>query len=113
MSTHQMHLVEELCNRILLINEGHDVLHGDLVEIQNRFKGNAIIARIKGDLPQIKGLTEVQTEDQDIKLILEEGKTPQDIFQELATNQVNLEKFEVAVPSLDEIFIRVVEGGEM
>ena len=112
MSTHQMHLVEELCNRILLINKGKNVLHGVLGDIQNQFKGNAVIARIEGNLPVIQGVHEVQSNGRDMKLLLDEGTTPQEIFQELAANQIALEKFEVAIPSLDEIFIRVVEGGK-
>ena len=112
MSTHQMHLVEELCNRILLINKGKNVLHGVLGDIQNQFKGNAVIARIEGNLPVIQGVHEVQSNGRDMKLLLDEGTTPQEIFQELAAKQIALEKFEVAIPSLDEIFIRVVEGGK-
>jgi ABC-2 type transport system ATP-binding protein len=113
MSTHQMHLVEELCNRILLINRGHDVLHGDLRAIQGRFSGNAVVVCFQGHLPPIRGVREVMPHNHGVKLALEAGTSPQEVFQALAANQVAIEKFEVAVPSLDEIFIRVVEGGEL
>jgi ABC-2 type transport system ATP-binding protein len=113
MSTHQMHLVEELCNRILLIDGGRTVLHGDLVEIQDRFSGHAVMVRIQGNLPVIRGVREVMPYNHGVKLLLEPGTSPQDVFRSLAASQAMIEKFEVAVPSLDEIFIRVVEGGEL
>ncbi len=78
MSTHQMHLVEALCERILLINQGRDVLNGRLGEIQQRFAGHAVSVRVQGELPAIP-----------------------------------VDRFEIALPSLDEISIRVVaEGGD-
>jgi ABC-2 type transport system ATP-binding protein len=113
MSTHQMHLVEELCDRILLINHGRDVIHGNLSEIQSRFSGNAVVVRLQGDLPPIRGVREVLPYNHGVKLTLETGTGPQEVLKALAASQAAIEKFEVAVPSLDEIFIRVVEGGEL
>jgi ABC-2 type transport system ATP-binding protein len=113
MSTHQMHLVEELCNRILLIDRGRDVLHGDLGEIQGRFSGHAVLVRVQGSLPSLPGVREVVPHNNAVKLVLEADTTPQDVFKALAASNTVLDKFEVAIPSLDEIFIRVVEGGEM
>ena len=113
MSTHQMHLVEELCTRILLINKGRDVLYGDLDEVQRRFSGHAVLVRTVGELPRIKGVKGILPHNNAHKLALDEHTTPQDVFQALAASNAMLEKFEIAIPSLDEIFIRVVEGGEM
>jgi ABC-2 type transport system ATP-binding protein len=113
MSTHQMHLVEELCDRILLINNGRDVLSGRLAEIQQRFSGHAVLVRLQGELPSLPGVREIQPHNNAVKLILDERTRPQDVFKSLADNDAVLEKFEIALPSLDEIFIRVVEGGEI
>ena len=112
MSTHQMHLVEELCNRILLINKGRDVLYGDLSEIQRRFSGHAVLVSVQGGLPVIMGVLEVQPHNNAVKLLLDEHTMPQDVFKALAASDVMLNKFEIAIPSLDEIFIQVVEAGE-
>jgi len=112
MSTHQMPLVEELCDRILLINNGRDVLSGSLAEIQHRFSGHAVLVRLQGELPSLPGVREIQPHNNAVKLILDERTRPQDVFKALADNDAVLEKFEIALPSLDEIFIRVVEGGE-
>jgi len=112
MSTHQMHQVEELCDRILLIDEGRDVLYGDLDEIRRSYAGNAVLIRAAGDIPALEGVDQSLTSNGTVKLILEAGISPQDILHRLSEEDVVLEKFEIAVPSLDEIFIQVVEAGE-
>ena len=112
MSTHQMHLVEALCERILLIDQGRDVLYGKLDEIQQRFSGHAVSVRARGELPAIQGVREILPHNNAVKLLLEDQATPQDVFQALAASGIIVDKFEIAIPSLDEIFIRVVaEGG--
>jgi ABC-2 type transport system ATP-binding protein len=112
MSTHQMHLVEELCDRILLINQGRDVLYGALEEIQKPFSGHAVLVEVQGNLPYIQGVCEVQPHNSAVKLVLDEHTSPQDVFKALAASGLLLDKFEVAIPSLDEIFIQVVGGGQ-
>ena len=111
MSTHQMHQVEELCDRIVLIDKGCDVLYGDLTEIRRRFSGHAVLVRTTQELPPIPGVQQIAIHNGSTKLTLEEHTTPQDILYRLTAREVILEKFEIAIPSLDEIFIRVVEAG--
>ncbi len=112
MSTHQMHHVEELCHRILLINDGRDLLYGDLNAIRRRYSGHAVVVRASGDLPALEGVEAVAKNNSDVKLTLAQGTTPQDVLRGLLDQGVVVEKFEIAVPSLDEIFIRVVREGE-
>jgi ABC-2 type transport system ATP-binding protein len=52
MSTHIKHQVEELCNRIVLINQGRNVLYGDLAQIQREYSGHAVRVKVAGELPQ-------------------------------------------------------------
>ena len=111
MSTHQMHQVEELCDRILLIDKGHDVLYGNLTEIRRRFSGHAVLVRAAGELPKLSGVKDIAAHNNAMRLNLEDDVTPQDILLELTGQSITLEKFEIAVPSLDEIFIRVVRDG--
>jgi ABC-2 type transport system ATP-binding protein len=47
----------------------------------------------------------------DRKLILREGANPQDVLGALVAEDIPLEKFEIALPTLDEIFIKVVKDG--
>ncbi|MFQ5796386.1 MAG: ABC transporter ATP-binding protein [Candidatus Bipolaricaulia bacterium] len=112
MSTHQMHQVEELCDRILLINDGRDVLYGDLDEIRRQYSGHALLVRAVGELPAVEGVVDISHHNSTTKLTLAEGTTPQDVLQALMANNVILEKFEIAIPTVDEIFIRVVKEGD-
>ena len=111
MSTHQMHQVEELCDRIVLIDQGCNVLYGELGEIRNRFSGHAVLVRSSQELPPISGIEQIVAQNGTTKFTLDAATTPQEILYQLTDQKVILEKFEIAVPSLDEIFIRVVETG--
>jgi ABC-2 type transport system ATP-binding protein len=108
MSTHQMHQVEELCDRILLINEGKNVLYGNLEKIRREYSGHAVMVRVEGDLPALTGVENVSRHNSDLKLTLEERVTPQEVLKDLVAHNVVLERFEIAIPTLDEIFIREV-----
>lgn len=111
MSTHQMHQVEELCDRILLINQGRAVLYGALTEIRQQYSGHAVLVRPVDDLPAaLPGVEQIETHNASSKLSLAPGTTPQDVLRILVEKNVMLEKFEIATPTLDEIFIRVVQG---
>ncbi len=112
MSTHQMQQVEELCDRILLINDGENVLYGELDEIRRRFSGHAVLVRAEGTLPELPGVKDIISHNGDLKLTLDENTSPQDVLKTLADRNINIEKFEIAVPALNEIFIRVVEEGD-
>jgi ABC-2 type transport system ATP-binding protein len=110
MSTHQMHQVEELCDRIMLINHGRVVLYGDLDEIRQKFAGHAVLVRTKGLLPSVAGVERVESHNAASILTLSQGVSPQDVLKSMVAQNVALEQFEIATPTLDEIFIRVVQG---
>jgi ABC-2 type transport system ATP-binding protein len=108
MSTHQMHQVEELCDRIVLIDKGRDVLYGKLDDIRRRFSGHAVLVRAANTLPHVPGIVQASQNHNATKLTLAEGTCPQDVLRSLVELGVELERFEIAVPTLDEIFVRVV-----
>jgi ABC-2 type transport system ATP-binding protein len=112
MSTHQMHQVEELCDRIVLIDEGRDVLYGPLDEIRRRHTGHAVLVRVAGELPAIEGIEDITPHNSAMRLTLGSDVSPQKVLQDILAKGVTLEKFEIALPTLDEIFIRVVEEGD-
>jgi ABC-2 type transport system ATP-binding protein len=112
MSTHQMHQVEELCDRIVLIDEGRDVLYGPLDNIRRRFSGHAVLVRATDELPHIEGVVDTARHNNALRLTLASGVSPQQVLQDLMAKDVTIEKFEIAVPTLDEIFIRVVKEGD-
>jgi ABC-2 type transport system ATP-binding protein len=111
MCTHQMHQVEELCERLVLIDHGHVVLYGTLNQIQRQFAGNAVFVRAAAPLPPLPGVTSIETHNAASRLVLAEGAKPQDVLRALVEQNIEVEQFELAVPTLDEIFIRVVQDG--
>jgi ABC-2 type transport system ATP-binding protein len=111
MSTHQMYQVEALCDRIVLIDEGQTVLYGPVREIKRNFAGNAIVIEGQGDLTGIPGVLETRHENGTWHLALGLGTDPQDIFRALASRGgVTVDRFELAEPSLDDIFVTVVQN---
>ncbi len=108
MCTHQMHLVEELCDRLALIHQGRDVLYGRLADIRRQYATGEVRLAMNGPLPQLSGVTQVTPENGGYRLSLQSGIQPMDIFQALAAQKAAIEKFEIAMPSLNEIFIQVV-----
>jgi ABC-2 type transport system ATP-binding protein len=112
MSTHQMHQVEEMCDRIVLIDEGRDVLYGNLEQIRRQYSGNAVWVRAVGTLPPLAGVETISNHNGTTKLMLMKDTSPQDVLNTLVAEKVILEKFEIAIPSVSEIFIRVVEEGD-
>ena len=108
MSTHIMHQVEELCDRIVLIDKGRNVLYGELDTIRRQFAGHAVLVRVDGELPPLAGVQAVTPHNGATQLMLAGDANPQDVLLQLMQNHSTVEQFEVAMPTLDEIFIRAV-----
>jgi ABC-2 type transport system ATP-binding protein len=105
-----MHQVEELCDRIVLIDHGRTVLYGSLDEIRHQFSGHAVIVRTPGELPNMAGVEHVERHNSSAyRLNLAPTTTTHDILRKLVESGVEVEQFEIASPTLDEIFIRVVQ----
>ncbi len=111
MSTHQMHQVEALCNRIVLIHKGDVVLYGEVERIKRDFAGNAIVLEGEGDFTNLPGVLELHRHNGVSHLTLEAGANPQNILQALlGRDNVKIERFELAESSLEDIFVSVVQG---
>jgi len=110
MSTHQMHQVEEMCGRILLIDHGQRVLYGPLDEIRGRFARNAIEVDLDGELDRVPGVKRLTPRNGGYRMLLEEGAQPEALLKTLVNMpRVTVERFERVKTSLDEIFVQVVE----
>jgi len=110
MSTHQMYQVEELCDRLVLINHGKVALYGRLDEIRRRYAGKELLVRVGQALPEhLPGVTAIERKNGSFLLKLTAEASPQDVLKELVQADINLERFEIAYPTLDEIFIQVVQ----
>lgn len=110
MSTHQMHQVEELCDRIVLIDHGRTVLYGPLDDIRRQFSGHAVIVRSPDALPALPGVEHAEQHNSSAhRLSLASSTNTQDILRILVERGIQIDQFEIAAPTLDEIFIRVVQ----
>ena len=110
MSTHQMHQVEALCNRIVLIDEGDSVLYGEVDQIKQEFAGHAVTIHGSGDFTDLPGVLEINSEDGKWHLTLDEITNPQELLQNLINRDGTIiKRFEISEPSLDDIFISVVQ----
>jgi ABC-2 type transport system ATP-binding protein len=114
-STHNMASVEELCDNITLINKAKTILEGSVDEIRGNWAANEYDLVFSGNV-KIEGNGQYQV----LKQELDNGKS---IIRLKTTNSIgtndiltNLMKsgtilsFNQALPSMNEIFIRVVES---
>lgn len=109
MCTHQMHQVEAMCERILLIDRGQQVLYGPLQEIRRRFATNAVEVELRGELPPLPGVEPLAPQNGAYRLLLHEEMQPEALLKTLVNlPAVTVERFERIEPSLDEIFVQVV-----
>ena len=110
MSTHLMFQVEAMCNRIVLIDRGKSVLYGEVDQIKRDFATDAILVEGQGDFKGLPGVLDVRQENSHWRLALAPGAEPQTVFRALAGRDgVKIERFELAEPSLDDIFVAVVQ----
>lgn len=108
LSAHQMNLVEALCERILLIDDGKAVLYGSLDEIKRRHSPGTVRLRTSATLDDFPGVVRIEQRDDTLTLTLE-GITPQELLRTLVERDVPVESFEVATAPLEDIFIAVVK----
>lgn len=112
-STHRMEQVEEICERIVLVNKGKVILEGGVPELKSRFKENKFQLDYEGTLPQNLPDTlpfEVlnQSEQQFI-LHIKDGFTANHILQFFIENGLSVKAFNEILPSINEIFISQVQ----
>jgi ABC-2 type transport system ATP-binding protein len=107
MSTHRMNEVEEMCDRIFMINRGKNVLYGKIDEIKARFRNNSILLEHEGELPELNGISRHAVYRDHTELFLDTGFSAQDILSQLVEKGVNVNRFEISTPSLNDIFIQV------
>ena len=108
-STHQMEQVERLCTNICLINKGKIVLDGTLKNIRQAHSNDAVEVKYSGNLDRKKlhsFLKEIECNDNQLAGIL---KVSPSEFLSWINQDVNVESFQVKIPSLEQIFIEGVK----
>ncbi len=110
LSTHMMGEAERMADDIVLIHRGSVVLEGNINEVRGSFGKNTLHVEYDGDgaflseLPNVKRASIVNNA---AELSLLDGSDPQKIL-EAAMGRLRIRKFELAMPSLEEIFIEKV-----
>jgi ABC-2 type transport system ATP-binding protein len=111
-STHRMEQVEEICDHIVLVNKGNKILDGTVKQVKQDFKEHLYSIGAEQTLTQ-SGLApfEIMGMKGGQQIVrIREGKTPNDVLQHLLSNNVSLYSFNEILPTLNDIFIKLVEG---
>lgn len=111
MSAHEMHTIEEFCTNILILNKGKTVLKGNIKDIKKTYKANRLVIETEEDITKIienKKLTIENSHDNLYIIKINEEKEGYDLLQSLIKEKINIDKFEIMKPTLNDIFIEKV-----
>jgi len=108
-STHRMEQVEEICQHIVLINQGKIILEGQVPEIKQRFKLGEYKLVVDGNLEPFTKFIHSNNGNEFV-LRFQDKKEYRQVLQYCLDHQFDILNFNEILPSLHEIFIQEVEG---
>ena len=110
-STHQMEQVEKLCDRICLINRGKLILYGDLRKIKKDYGTQMLAIDYSGEQTALADLNlpDMRVTANQINARLTGDSNLNDLLQTVM-QRVQVTRFELLEPSLEQIFIEQVSG---
>ena len=111
-STHRMEQVEEICDHIVLVNLGKKILDGTVAGIKQDFKENIYSIKVH-EMPSVISNDAFHVVDQTANLLtvkINEGKNSNDVLKYFIQQNITIESFNEVLPSLNDIFINLVEG---
>lgn len=109
-STHRMEQVEEICEHIVLINSGQNVLQGKVAKIKDDFKENLFKINYKGGIPT-NVIDEYQITERNENFIivkLDDPSSSNYLLNKLISAGTHIESYNEILPTLNEIFIKRV-----
>jgi ABC-2 type transport system ATP-binding protein len=111
-STHRMEQVEEICDHIVLINKGKKILDGSVNDIKQDFKKNIyqVGAAVLPEQLMTYIFEVVKHESNQVLIRLQHEATPNDVLKHFISQGVAIQSFNEVLPSLNDIFIQLVEG---
>ncbi|HET6254380.1 MAG TPA: ATP-binding cassette domain-containing protein [Puia sp.] len=117
-STHRMEQVEEICDHIILMNKGEKILDGSVSGVKQKFKENLFAVGIEdmaspennGWKPESAAFEVVGQRDGQWVVAIREGYRPNDVLRFFIDQGKSIMAFTEILPSLSDIFIRLVEG---
>jgi ABC-2 type transport system ATP-binding protein len=111
-STHRMEQVEEICDHIILVNKGQKILDGTVTGVKQQFKENMFAIGLDNipDVINTPAFEVINTKGHQLILKIHEGYKPNDVLHYFLQQQADINSFHEILPSLSEIFIKLVEG---
>lgn len=111
-STHRMEQVEEICNKIVLVNKGKKILDGTVNEVKQGFKENLFGIQLENMPEAINSnmFTVSNINKNKVLVKINEGFKPNDVLGHFINNGSSIVSFQEILPSLNDIFIKLVEG---
>jgi ABC-2 type transport system ATP-binding protein len=111
-STHRMEQVEEICDHIILVNKGQKILDGTVSNVKQQFKENLFSIRFDNAPAQTDSpmFDVIGKKEGELFLKIKEGHKPNELLQYFIQQQAGIVAFNELLPSLNDIFIKLVEG---
>jgi ABC-2 type transport system ATP-binding protein len=109
LSTHDMHVAENMCDYIFMIFRGRKVLDGTLDSIQGQYGNDTIRVSVDGGLARLDnlpGVEKIRDNGQMQELRIGRETDPQQVLRALI-ERTRVNSFAVAKPSLHDIFVRI------
>jgi len=114
LSTHQMSEVEFMADHLMLLNQGKSILEGSLDEIKSRFKENAYYLEAEkniGAIKEIRDIKIIEEHNNSCKFAIDGKETSKEKILQTVFQKISIKKFIEQEPSLNEIFIKLVQSG--
>jgi ABC-2 type transport system ATP-binding protein len=117
-STHRMEQVEEICDHIILMNRGQKILDGSVAGVKQQFKENLFSIGLEdmdkdthAQWPTQAAAFEVVGSKEGFLIVkIRDGHRSNDVLSHFINEGRNITAFTEILPSLNDIFIRLVEG---
>jgi ABC-2 type transport system ATP-binding protein len=111
-STHRMEQVEEICDHIVLVNQGKKILDGTVQDVKQQFKENIFNIQLDAIPEAISSgsFNILHEKDNKLTVKINEGSKSNDVLQYFLQQNTNIEGFNEILPSLNDIFIQLVDG---
>ena len=113
MSSHQMASIEEFCTDILILNKGKTVLKGNLKEIKDTYKANRLEISANKNIDKFIEEFNMNIEfskNNEYSIKIDSEEKAHQLLEKLVSNNIEINKFEIKKPTLNDIFIEKVGG---
>ncbi len=113
-STHRMEQVEQICDHIVLVNLGKKILDGTVYDVKQQFKNNSFRIKLAAPAAHIasNAFDVLSNDNHELTVSIKPDADSNDVLSYFIQNNIRIVSFEEILPSLNDIFIQLVEGTE-